>query len=1160
VADGALQIALANPGPGTRVHLVATRYLAPFDPVDRLAVVGPVNPASVALPGATSGYLEGREIGDEYRYVLERRFATRFPGNMLARPSLLLNPWALDSTVSDGEAASFESDQWNEAVGLGGGAGGKHGGRGGSRSGLHPGVFPNLAFLPQPSRVLANLRPDGNGVVRVPLAEFGDGHLVHVIAIDDTDTVRVTKTLPEKPLEPAGRRLRGGLDPALHLAEQRRIDIVPSGGAATIDDVRHAEIQVYDSLASVHRLFRTLTGDVDLAEFEFVLRWPELSDDEKARAYAGHACHELHLFIFQKDRAFFDATVRPYLANRLHRTFLDDWLLEEDLSGYLDPWAFARLNVVERILLGRRLPAQAAAVARQLREQVELLPPSSTAAERLFRRSLHGDALRDATAADQGLGRLKELQKKADSRGPADGVAPRPSAEAAAAPPVPDPSRSEPEPSQAPVPAALELARGRRANAQALYRGPEATRRHVEQGYWHRRIDEHEADLVGPGLFWQDFAAASPDAPFLSVHVAEAAGSFTEMLLALAVLDLPFRSVEHRTGTEGSRLSIRAESPLLLLRQEIAPIEPAPAGSSPVLVSQGVFRLDEPYRFDGNQRRDAYLTRELLVDVPYGCRVVVTNPSSSPRELDLLMQIPEGAIPVDGGFETIGMPVRLEPYATRSIEFAFYFPQRGEARQYPVQVAEGGRLAAAARPVVWQVRTEPTQVDTTSWEHVSQSAEPAAVLRFLDTANLLRIDLGRIAWRMRDRAVFDAVLARLRARLAYSDVLYSYGIFHGDPQTTREYLRHADGFLARCGPALTSPLVTIDPIERRSYQHAEFDPLFNPRAHRFGGTRRILDDGLAAQYRALLEVLCHQREIDSESWFSLTYYLLLQDRIEEALASFARVDASALPARLQYDYARAYLDLFTPDRAVARQIAEQYRNHPIERWRGRFREVIAQLDEADGRTVAVADTEDGTRRLSDLAAREPSLELSIEGSRIELRYRNIRQCRVSYRLMDVELLFSTHPFVAQGSGAFAWVQPNRVDEVMLPQDAERLEFDLPVELRGANLLIEVSAGGITRCQPRYASALAVRWIESYGQLQVSRSADGGWLPGVYVKVFARTGDGGVRFHKDGYTDLRGRFDYASLSGSGSSDVQRFAVLVLSEDLGATIREVAPPAR
>jgi len=59
-------------------------------------------------------------------------------------------------------------------------------------------------------------------------------------------------------------------------------------------------------------------------------------------------------------------------------------------------------------------------------------------------------------------------------------------------------------------------------------------------------------------------------------------------------------------------------------------------------------------------------------------------------------------------------------------------------------------------------------------------------------------------------------------------------------------------------------------------------------------------------------------------------------------------------------------------------------------------------------------------------------------------------------------------------------------------------------------------------------------------------------------VYARLADGSVKFHKDGYTDLRGRFDYASVNTPERQAIQKFSVLVLSETKGAVIREAATP--
>jgi hypothetical protein len=83
-------------------------------------------------------------------------------------------------------------------------------------------------------------------------------------------------------------------------------------------------------------------------------------------------------------------------------------------------------------------------------------------------------------------------------------------------------------------------------------------------------------------------------------------------------------------------------------------------------------------------------------------------------------------------------------------------------------------------------------------------------------------------------------------------------------------------------------------------------------------------------------------------------------------------------------------------------------------------------------------------------------------------------------------------------------------------------------------------------------------LENYGQVAV-KDAAGKPLAKVYVKVYSKLANGRVKFHKDGYTDIRGRFDYASVSTPEPVAVQRFGVLVLSETLGATIRDAAPPA-
>ena len=51
----------------------------------------------------------------------------------------------------------------------------------------------------------------------------------------------------------------------------------------------------------------------------------------------------------------------------------------------------------------------------------------------------------------------------------------------------------------------------------------------------------------------------------------------------------------------------------------------------------------------------------------------------------------------------------------------------------------------------------------------------------------------------------------------------------------------------------------------------------------------------------------------------------------------------------------------------------------------------------------------------------------------------------------------------------------------------------------------------------------------------------------------------MQFYKDGYTDIRGCFDYVSLDTDQLLGVKRFAILVSSADAGALVKECGPPA-
>ncbi|MFN6105891.1 MAG: hypothetical protein ACK5EA_15785, partial [Planctomycetaceae bacterium] len=502
---------------------------------------------------------------------------------------------------------------------------------------------------------------------------------------------------------------------------------------------------------------------------------------------------------------------------------------------------------------------------------------------------------------------------------------------------------------------------------RALYRQPEKTKEWAENNYHHLTIDRQDANLITVNAFWRDYARHPANEPFVSRNFAEASRNFPEMLLALAVLDLPFVSPKQEPVFDTAKMTLTPPDLAVATHEEIREVaarEPA----ARVLVGQTYFRLGDRHRTVDGEQVDNYVTEEFLIHTVYGCQVVVTNPNSSRQKLNVLLQIPQGSIPVLNGRETKSVFITLEPYHTQTLEYHFYFPAAGDFDHFPVHVSRNDELVAFAAPFTCHVVEKPTKIDQKSWDYVSQFGTSDEVLAFLDANNVSALNLDRIAWRMHDKAFFETVVAKLAARHVYSHTLWSYALKHNVPGAAREFLQHADPLVNEIGGRLKSSLVTIDPVLRRTFEHLEYKPLVNARAHALGKRRQIVNDRFHEQYHRWLTQAAYDRELSTDDKLTATYYLLLQDRVVEARELFAQVPVAEATSRLQYEYCAAYLDFVNDEPSQARAIAQKYVDHPVDRWRNTFQTIIAQLDEAEGKDTQVVDPRNRDQQQGALAA------------------------------------------------------------------------------------------------------------------------------------------------------------------------------------------------
>jgi hypothetical protein len=1158
-----LGVRLLQAGPGTRVVAVASRFLPAHDLLDDLGEPAPPPPRALRLERPRTAYQSGRDIGDEYRYVLDRKAARKYPGSMLERPGLLLNPWPVRKTTTSVAEALGGEGYASESL-----AAPRPSAPAARRARQATAAItasPDLDFLAEPAACFWDLVPDAEGWVRLPSQALEPHNLVRFLATRGSQAVSLSVPLSESATPHRDLRLLAGLDPREHLVERKQACELLPGQSLEIADLATADLERFDSLKRVFGLFRALSGEAGLEEFSWLLDWPELSPEERLRLVSQHACHELHFFLAHKDPAFFEQVLRPYLENKREQTFLDHFLMGQDLSRYLEPWAFSQLNAAEQALLARRLPARREDLRRHLQDRVELTPRDAAREDRLFAAALGSGALRadDDGGLAQARGRARDLAKAKRAARPSTGSA-MPAIALGMQAPAP--------PAEAPADYELDECRSAkcaeasldddlvlRAEAQPLFQAVEKTEEWAENQYHHIPLERLGPELIGPNRFWLDVAAHEGGRPFLSTHLAEATSCLAEMLLALGLLDLPFQAEPPEMRFEGAGMTLTCRMPALVLHQSIQPAT-ATRLESGVLLSQHLIRADDRTRLQDGYEVDRYVTGELLPHVVYLAQTVVTNTTSAPLNLELLLQAPEGSLPVAKGFATRSFRLQVEPHGSERLEHAFYFPAPGEFPHYPPHASSQGELVAAAEPEVRRVVAEPATVDRTDWGWLSQRAEADELLAYLETANLARLELERMAWRMRNRKFYDRCLKLFRRRQAFHPALWAYALRHQDSQAAGELLRHQEDFLRECGPYLRCDLVDIDPRARRWYQHLEYAPFINARAHRLGARHRILNDRLNEQWTRFLEVMRLRPALDDQDWLEACYYLLLQDRIGEALEAFDRVDPRQVTERLQFAYLGAVVALLREQPGRARELAAPHREHPVVRWRRLFQAVLAQLDEAEGGAPGVVDEDSRDQRQAGLAAAEPAFDFEILGQKLRLHHQNLRQARLHVYLMDIELRFSRQPFVEQGVGAFGFIKPNHTLTLELPAGAGTTEVELPAALATANAVVEVVAAGLQKSLAHYAHDLVVQLSEAYGQLRVHQKSDQTPRQRAYVKVYARMQGGREVFYKDGYTDLRGRFDYASLSTDELDRVERFAILVLDESCGAVIREAPPPKR
>jgi len=1088
-----------------------------------------------------NSFLDSIKLSDEQRYILERRNAKKYPGNLLNSPSTLLNPWSLANT--DGVSGD----------GQGGGGFGSRSGGGKRRAVMKGGgvkateTSDNNFFGFLPNAIIQEIMVNKDGAFEVDLKPFQDQQFIQLGILSPYGY-----TIKELPLATKEKKLLNISQPKsnepANIISLTTMSTIEPNKALTFPKSKDGEYLLIDTLEKLKLVLDKSITHYKFKEFNFLLHWGELKEEQKLLKYQEFACHELHFFIYLKDQKFFNRHIKTFLKNKQVKTMIDHWLLDENLDKYLSLNEFNKLNLFEKILLIKKHPNLTNIAVREIQDYLEVNKPNKEKGLEIMEQLLSNEKINQNTF----LAKNGSAEKKRDVYG-SDGEE-SPTIEGIVLDePMEKPAEKEltiiNKSEDFVVDGDLEIIYTEEAldsikKTVELYRSPKNTKVTVEANYYRLERKDESTNLIQPSQFWLDYI--NNKAPFISHHIL----NFTnihEAILALALMDLPEKAIEPKISNQDEQITITTNSPTVIVYNSTHTGEYL---SDHLTMQHHYFHFQDTDRISIVPKKDSF-----TINRKYNCSTVCTNTTNQKLEFYITHYIPEGSISLEDTLRKKTDFVSLLPYTSYVMESQFFFPNSNTYSHIPSKAQNNKNFFTNENPYPLTVIASKVALDKDSWEYIITTGNKDNILNYIKTKNLSKINLEDIYYMMKDSDFFEKVTAALRARFHFDYGIWSFSVYHNDKNKIVEFLPNTN-FRDNCGDFLSSSLLNIDAINLKKYQHKEFLPLIKGRSHPTISRNDFENAQAKTQYEQFIQYLIFKPSLNNSDLMNLTIYAIYQQNIDLAIQLFSKINTNQLTEQLQYDYLTAYLAFYQKDLNTAESILVKYKDLSIIQWKEKFTELETQLQEIKSGEID-KDSRKDRFSLTSLAERETFINAKLNLDSIELFYKNTQQATISFYELDLEIIFSNSPFDNLDKHIKFITTPNAIETIALGQSTDNKSVKIPDSLINKNLVIKVSANGKDTSLKYYPSKLNILISENYGELRVLSKDTKKAMAEVYIKVYGKK-NSSHEFVKDGYTDLRGVFNYSAVSGKQIKQFSELAILVLSPTDGASIHYVVPP--
>ena len=1139
-------------------------------------------------------YLNNKILSDELQYVLDRKQYQINLGNSLENPSLLLKPQYIRDTTTElqkgkeGEAFDRYAEPecakacydecYTSASGM----------TGDNNIKLHD-------FINMSPFVQENLVPNENGEIIIKDIDLNEYSFIHILCFDNISCNEDWFCLKNGKTSLRDLRAVNEFDLNKNYCEFRKLYPMAKKDKHHINDITSIKYKIFDSLEKYIEFIKIVNQglNTNIKDFEFLLNFENLKLPEKLEKLTQYFSHEVNIYLYFHHNEFFNKYVYPIIKYKSEKTFIDYFLINdsEKIKEYSHPQNISQLNVFEKCLFIYSIRKENKELAHSIARQIRAECPKENQRElkRLFNIALNLKSIEEEKVQESIRCEVEESFMKSCNR--KEGFA-RPMA----APMAMCCKMAAPRMMKMRGVKKMEAPRecedddrfdfddesARIINAKAqIFKEEGKSKEYCETQYYNQVYKNNDyknrisynhffADLA---QFWSENDSVR-NIGFKSENILIKPNNITELIFMLSVLDLEEKTIpqsQNLIKDKGLGLTIEANTNAYLLTKEINETQLNSDNKYALILAQMVFEED---KVDNDDEKEP---TKFLTNRTYVQKTIVTNISSENINCEILMQIPEGAIPVDSDEYKIIETANIRSYKSEKFEQKFYFPQEGVFKQYPASASINDLVIAKGGLKKFEVVSsiELSKDEIVSIDDVLNQGNKKQILDFINKKDVIKDEeLRKIYWMLKDKDFYNKLMAILKSKYIFDTNIWEYSSEYGDINSLQEYILNNKNkdLLKSLGHEFDLLFLKLDKTNNAHIlNHLDYYPILKNRIFKLPKSKSILTTQLRDTYQDYVSYLITLEKINDYEYMRLCYYLILQQRIKEATIIYNKINKKNIignqlsSLELQYDYLTAYLDFSNgyPKFEKAREIAKKYKDIAISNWKNMFNEIEDQLNEYDGKINFDEEINKEQDELSKKdkfkAESEEVLNIEIKDQIINIIYKNIAEIKVKYYLIDIEILFSRSPFVKKTKVDFGFIKPQKVDIIKLEKkhNEDKYTLNIPEELKSKNFYIEISSGKKKENEIYYSSLLKYSVIESIGEIKVM-SPELKPLPKVYVKCFCETNKGQIKFYKDGFTDLRGKFDYISLNTDLINDVNKFSMLMVSKEFGSIIVSCNPP--